>query len=119
MRSSWASRTAGSSASAGWPPTASTAADAERHGINAGDRVRVTSARGSVEGPARITEIREGVVFVPVHYGWWDQPDGPSRAANELTLSAVDPSSKQPLVKVGAVSISSPRTPGPAADTSR
>jgi hypothetical protein len=50
-------------------------------------------------------------VFVPFHYGYWDLgdepgPDGrPPRAANELTQSAWDPVSKQPLFKVAAASI--------------
>jgi hypothetical protein len=49
------------------------------------------------------------VVFVPFHYGYWDRgapaPDGGApRAANELTITAWDPVSKQPLFKVAAVS---------------
>jgi hypothetical protein len=46
-------------------------------------------------------------VFVPFHYGYWDSgspdgPDGPPRAANELTITEWDPVSKQPLLKVAA-----------------
>jgi hypothetical protein len=50
-------------------------------------------------------------VFVPFHYGYWDTADGvgpgdgPGRAANELTLTAWDPVSKQPLFKVAAVRV--------------
>jgi anaerobic selenocysteine-containing dehydrogenase len=55
--------------------------------------------------PVRITGVREGVVFVPFHYGWWDRPDGPSRTANELTRDAWDPASKQPAFKTGAVTV--------------
>jgi anaerobic selenocysteine-containing dehydrogenase len=68
--------------------------------------VRVESPRGAIEAPARITGVREGLVFVPFHYGWWDRegPDG-SRAANELTITSWDPVSKQPMFKVAAVRI--------------
>ena len=76
-------------------------ADAERLGVGEGETVRVESPRGAVEGPARVTGIREGVVFVPFHYGYWDEPgghepDGRPRAANELTMTVWDPVSKQP-----------------------
>ena len=57
------------------------AADAEREGIAEGDLVRLESRRGAVEAPARITEIREGVAFVPFHYGYWDSPIRGDRAA--------------------------------------
>jgi hypothetical protein len=47
------------------------------------------------------------VVFVPFHYGYWDDPAcadaGRTRAANELTMTAWDPVSKQPIYKVAAV----------------
>ncbi|HEY3004806.1 MAG TPA: molybdopterin oxidoreductase family protein [Kribbellaceae bacterium] len=86
-------------------------ADAGRLGIAAGDLVRVESARGAVEGTARIGRVRDGVVFVPFHYGYWDAPggcapDGRPTAANELTLTGWDPVSKQPLYKIGAVRVS-------------
>jgi anaerobic selenocysteine-containing dehydrogenase len=63
-----------------------------------------------VEAPARVTGIREGVVFVPFHYGYWDEPegsepDGRPRAANELTITRWDPVSKQPIYKTAAVSV--------------
>jgi anaerobic selenocysteine-containing dehydrogenase len=73
------------------------APDAGRLGIAEGDIVRVTSRRGSIEAPARISEVREGVVFAPWHYGDVDT------AANELTITAWDPVSKQPEFKVAAV----------------
>lgn len=81
--------------------------DAGAAGLAEGDVVRVESARGSIEAPARISRIRPGVVFVPFHYGNWDidDPDRPARAANELTLTAWDPVSKQPIFKVVAVHI--------------
>ncbi|MEQ8145282.1 molybdopterin oxidoreductase family protein [Streptomyces sp. OP7] len=73
--------------------------DARRLGVDEGDIVRVTSRRGSVEAPARISGVREGVVFAPWHYG------GPASAANELTLTGWDPVSKQPELKVAAVTV--------------
>jgi anaerobic selenocysteine-containing dehydrogenase len=83
------------------------ATDAERLGIGEGDLVRAESRRGSLQGRARIGDIRRGVVFVPFHYGYWDRqasgPDGDGRAANELTVSDWDPVSKQPYFKVAAV----------------
>ena len=80
-------------------------ADAERLGVSEGDVLEVASARGSVRVPARIKEIREGAVFIPFHYGYWDHADGHDRAANELTITDWDPNSKQPLFKAGAVSV--------------
>jgi anaerobic selenocysteine-containing dehydrogenase len=94
--------------------------DASDVGASEGDRVRVESRRGTIEGRARITGLRSGVVFVPFHYGDWDlepddDPDARSRArtgearapraANELTITAWDPVSKQPLFKVAAVRV--------------
>ncbi|OHV06494.1 molybdopterin oxidoreductase family protein [Mycobacterium talmoniae] len=71
--------------------------DAQRLGIGEGDIVRVTSRRGSIEAPARVSHVRAGIVFAPWHYG--------GTAANELTLSAWDPISKQPEFKVAAVDL--------------
>jgi ferredoxin-nitrate reductase len=80
-------------------------ADAERIGAADGEHVRIVSPRGSIEAPARLTEIRPGVVFVPFHYGYWDADGSKPRAANELTITAWDPVSKQPLFKVAAVRV--------------
>jgi anaerobic selenocysteine-containing dehydrogenase len=99
------------------------ASDAERLGIADGDLVRVESRRGAIEAPARIERTpgsrgpREGTVFAPFHYGYWDENEaGPGgsngngdgvrpRAANELTRSWWDPVSKQPMFKTGAVRV--------------
>jgi anaerobic selenocysteine-containing dehydrogenase len=81
------------------------AADARRLELIEGDLAEVRAPRGRMQGKVRISGIREGVVFVPFHYGWWDRPDGASRAANELTITAWDPVSKQPLFKAGAVCV--------------
>jgi hypothetical protein len=63
-----------------------------------------------MEAKARVGGIREGVVFAPFHYGYFDQaggdaPNGHARAANELTITEWDPVSKQPLFKAGAVRV--------------
>lgn len=78
--------------------------DAEKYGIQAGDKVIVESRRGTVIEPARIGDIEPGVVFIPFHYGSWDDDSRP-RAANELTLTEWDPVSKQPHFKYAAVRI--------------
>jgi anaerobic selenocysteine-containing dehydrogenase len=82
--------------------------DARRLGIAEGDWVRLESPRGRLETRARLTAIREGVVFAPFHYGYWDQDaaeNGRPRAANELTPTDLDPVSKQPVYKVAAVRV--------------
>ena len=77
--------------------------DASRLGIADGDRVRIESPRGAIEAPARLTDVRPGVVFVPFHYGYWDAEGREPRAANELTVTAWDPVSHQPIFKIAAV----------------
>ena len=78
------------------------AEDAKKHGIADGEMVEVESRRGKLRVRARIGEIEPGCVFVPFHYGSWDD-DGRPRAANELTLTTWDPVSKQPQFKCAAV----------------
>jgi ferredoxin-nitrate reductase len=82
-------------------------ADAESLGIADGDLVEVSSPRGTIRVHARIGGVRSGVVFVPFHYGYFDvDPDKRvPRAANELTLTAWDAVSKQPIYKVAAVRV--------------
>jgi anaerobic selenocysteine-containing dehydrogenase len=80
--------------------------DAERLGITEGDLVEVRTPRGCVTAAARVTGIREGVLFLPFHYGYWDQFGSEHhRAANELTLTDWDPVSKQPIFKTAAASV--------------
>jgi ferredoxin-nitrate reductase len=78
--------------------------DAVKYGIQDGDMIEVESRRGKVTEPARIGGIEAGMVFIPFHYGYFDN-DERSRAANELTLSEWDPVSKQPHFKYSAVKI--------------
>jgi formate dehydrogenase alpha subunit len=73
--------------------------DARRLRVDTGGRVRVESRRGELTGYARVTEaVRPGAIFVPfvkLH----------DSAANFLTNSAFDPSSKIPEYKVCAVRV--------------
>ena len=72
--------------------------DARSIGIHDGDRVRVTSPRGSITLKARITtrEIQGGV-FLPFHFR--------EAAANLLTLDDLDPTGKIPGFKFCAVKV--------------
>lgn len=81
------------------------AEDAAAFGISEGDMVEINSRRGKVVQPAKVGGILPGHVFIPFHYGYWDEP-GRARAANELTITEWDPVSKQPHYKYAAVAIS-------------
>ncbi|MCV7103367.1 molybdopterin oxidoreductase family protein, partial [Mycobacterium palustre] len=89
--------------------------DADRLGIGEGDAVEVSTPRGAVRCAARICGIRDGVLFVPFHYGYWDlERDGVGdrghrRAGNELTLTDWDPVSKQPIYKTAAARLAKRR----------
>jgi anaerobic selenocysteine-containing dehydrogenase len=86
-------------------------ADAAPLGIAEGDCVEVATVRGRIEARVRLTGIRAGVLFVPFHYGYWDEDGGyepkgdNGRAANELTRTEWDPVSKQPLFKTAAARV--------------
>jgi len=72
--------------------------DALTLSLQAGDRVRVTSRRGSLELEAKVTErISRGIVFIPFHFK--------EAAANLLTIGSYDPVAKIPEYKVCAVRI--------------
>jgi anaerobic selenocysteine-containing dehydrogenase len=87
-----------------------TAEDAHARDVVDGDLVEVRSRRGRIVAPVRLTAIAAGTVFAPFHYGYWDAPEGAEQrhptAANELTVTEWDPTSKQPLFKTGAVRVS-------------
>jgi assimilatory nitrate reductase catalytic subunit len=76
---------------------------AARLGVVDGERVRLTSSRGSVAVPARITDsIRPDTIFVPFHWGG-------AASENRLTTDATDPVSGMPEFKVCAVDITPAR----------
>ena len=80
--------------------------DARRLGIAEGDAVEVSTARGSIRCAARISGIRDGTLFVPFHYGYFDADGrGHRRAGNELTITDWDPVSKQPIYKTAAAQL--------------
>ncbi len=88
------------------------AVDAAQLGLDEGDLVEVTTPRGSVRGRLRVTGIRQGLLFIPFHHGYWDTkaghgPNGDTsgRAANEWTITDWDPASKQPLFKTAAAAL--------------
>lgn len=72
--------------------------DAERLGIDDGEVVSVSSRRGEIEIPAKVTEdIKVGEVFIPFHFK--------ECPANILTNNAVDSISKIPEYKACAVKV--------------
>ncbi len=79
---------------------------ADAKGIDNGDRVRVTSARGHADGPAMVTRRMKGLrvdgrtiyqVGLPIHWGFVGRIKGP--LANNLTPSVLDPNSGTPEYK--------------------
>jgi formate dehydrogenase alpha subunit len=73
-------------------------ADAEIHGIENGNPVRVMSRRGEIVVRATVTEKTSvGVVFLPWHFH--------EAAANLLTNDALDPQAKIPEFKACAVQV--------------
>ncbi len=78
-------------------------------GVAEGDHVCLTTRRGSITLPARITrDIRLDTVFVPFHWGG-------RISANLLTKAALDPVAKIPEFKACAVHVArvpAPRTEG-------
>jgi len=84
--------------------------DARRVGLADGDFAEITSRRGKAVAQCRVSAtIREGTCFLPFH---WGRHFGFYKSANNLTLSARDPLSKQPELKACAVRLR--RLPGAA-----
>ena len=72
--------------------------DAEELAIKEGEMVSLTSRRGSIEAPAKLSNsVGPGVLFVPIHFG--------ENPANMLTNPACDPVAKIPEFKVCAANI--------------
>jgi formate dehydrogenase alpha subunit len=77
--------------------------DAAKIGIQDGDFVEVTSRRGKAIAQARVTEaIVRGTCFMPFH---WGRAAGYYKSANNLTLRARDPISREPELKACAVRV--------------
>jgi assimilatory nitrate reductase catalytic subunit len=77
--------------------------DMERRHLKDGDIVRATSRRGvAVLSVAASDEMRPGQTFLPMHWGAQFMNSG---GANSLTLSAFDPTSKQPELKHAAIRV--------------
>jgi len=73
-------------------------ADACALGVCTGDKVRVTSRRGSVETKVNVTDkVQTGMIWMSFHYR--------ETPTNELTVNAFDPVSKTGEYKVAAVQI--------------
>jgi predicted molibdopterin-dependent oxidoreductase YjgC len=71
-------------------------ADAKKIRVKDGDRVKVTSRRGSIVLSAKVgSRVDRGVLFIPFHF--WEA------AANVLTNPASDPMAGIPEFKVCAV----------------
>jgi predicted molibdopterin-dependent oxidoreductase YjgC len=72
--------------------------DAKKIRVKDGDKVRVTSRRGSIVLPAKVgSRVDPGVLFIPFHF--WEA------AANVLTNPAYDPTARIPEFKVCAVKL--------------
>ena len=72
--------------------------DAKALGIQDKEMVRVTSRRGTIDAPAKVTEdIKKGVMFMPFHFA--------ECAANVLTNNALDPIAKIPEFKACSVKV--------------
>jgi nitrate reductase (cytochrome) len=77
-------------------------ADAARMGVKSGDKIRITSKRGSIVVNARVGgrgEPMEGMTMLLMH------DDDVNRMCNIVTNDAVDPISAQPEYKLAAVKI--------------
>ncbi len=73
--------------------------DAKTLNVREGDRIRVSTRRGSIVSTARIVErTSKGSLFAPFHFR--------EAPANALTIGAVDPLSKIPEFKVCAADLS-------------
>ena len=76
---------------------------ATAYGIQDADFVEIISRRGKVMAQCRVTEeIARGTCFLPFH---WGRDQGFFKAANNLTISARDPVSRQPELKACAVRV--------------
>lgn len=78
--------------------------DAKERGIKENDIVEIFNGRGSVKVPAKITnDIKQGVVFLPMHWGKILNKD--FARTNNITSTLIDPKSKEPDFKFAAVQV--------------
>jgi ferredoxin-nitrate reductase len=78
--------------------------DSYKYGIETDDIVVVTSTKGEVRVKATVSDaIKQGVVFLPMH--WGKQLDNDLNRTNNLTHTLIDPTSKEPDFKFTAVSV--------------
>lgn len=84
--------------------------DAYLNKIKDGDITEIKSANGVVRVRVKITdEIKEGVVFLPMH--WGKVLNSNLNRANNLTNTHIDPVSKEPDFKFTSVSVSKYKKP--------
>src|SRR6478735_3414458 len=78
--------------------------DALVRDIRDGDVAIIENARGTVRVCAKLTtDIKKGVVFLPMH--WGKMLEGDQARANNLTSTLVDPISKEPDFKFSSVEV--------------
>lgn len=78
--------------------------DAVKRNVLEGDIVVIANSRGDVRAKAKVTtDIKKGVVFLPMHWGKMMNND--FGRANNLTNNLVDPRSKEPDFKFSAVQV--------------
>jgi len=81
-------------------------------GLGEGELVKVSSRRGQIYLQAAADQdLPRSVVFVPMHWGARFLGGKGRRGVNELTLGALDPSSRQPEFKHCAVRVEGARLP--------
>lgn len=84
--------------------------DAEKREIKEGDIVVIKNTRGDVRAKAKVTtDIKKGVVFLPMHFGKTLNND--FGRANNLTNNLIDPKSKEPDFKFCAVQVEKYKKP--------
>jgi len=86
--------------------------DLSRAEIDDGDLVQILSRRGRITLQAAADpDLMRGVVFIPMHWGARFLGGESRRGVNELTLAALDPSSRQPELKHCAVRVERAQLP--------
>jgi len=87
---------------------------AKEKGIQNGETVRISSARGSIEGPAMVTKRMSSFVLdgkrvwqigFPIHWGYSGDAKHVGPLANILTSSAIDPNTWTPEFKAFQVKL--------------